>query len=194
MAFINKTAFDAMRREVERFDQLREQVIRDSREILKQSKAAIYEMHRGELKGTQALLKQAKANMVKLNKLMRSDIHLANVGAYGEAVEEYVEAACYVWFMTKKQIPTAQELGVETDMYLPGLCDMVGELVRKAINSTIKGDYKTAIMIRDVVSQLYDELMLFDWRNIPVRKKFDAIKYGLEKLEDLMLQIRAKRV
>jgi hypothetical protein len=34
--------------------------------------------------------------------------------------------------------------------------------------------------------------MLFDWRNTPARKKFDSIKYGLEKLEDLALKIKMK--
>ena len=127
-----------------------------------------------------------------MNVLVKKDAHLAMVGAYGEALEEFVEASCYAEFITKKRIPSSNELGVDTEIYLPGLCDLVGELVRKAINSVLKDDAKSALAIKDVVEDLYAELMLFDFRNGPLRKKFDAIKYGLEKLEDLAVKIKVK--
>lgn len=190
---IDKQAFAALRKDVEQFDKLRENLIILSRGVLKQSKKAIYAMHRSQLSQATKELKQAKAGIAKMNALLKKDARLRSVGAYGEALEEYVEAASYVSFSSKKKIPTAQELGVDTNIYLQGICDLVGELVRKAINSSINGDYATAAQIRDVVAELYGELMLFDFRNIPVRKKFDAIKYGLEKLEDLMLQIKLKK-
>ncbi len=190
---IDKQAFAALRKDVEQFDKLRENLIILSRGVLKQSKKAIYAMHRSQLSQATKELKQAKAGIAKMNALLKKDARLRSVGAYGEALEEYVEAASYVSFSSKKKIPTAQELGVDTNIYLQGICDLVGELVRKAINNSINGDYATAAQIRDVVAELYGELMLFDFRNIPVRKKFDAIKYGLEKLEDLMLQIKLKK-
>jgi len=124
---------------------------------------------------------------------VKKDVHLSNVGAYTDALEEYTEASCYVHYLKTKQIPTAKQIGVDVEIYLPALGDVVGELVRKAINSAAKGDYKTALQIKDTVEEIYAELMLFDWRNIPARRKFDAIKYGLEKLEDLALKIKFKR-
>ena len=51
----------------------------------------------------------------------------------------------------------------------------------------------TALRIREFVTEIYEELLLFDFRNIPVRKKFDSIKYGLEKLEDLVLELKLKK-
>ncbi len=190
---INKKAFEEMRKYMEGFDKLREQLIGDSRVILKSSKAAIYAAHRGDMKDADALLAEAKANIKKIDSLLKKDPHLeASTGAYSDALEEYSEAACYVHYLKTKEIPTAKQLGVDVDVYLSALSDVVGELVRKAINSSIKGDYKTAIEIKDFVTDLYQELMLFDWRNTPVRKKFDSIKYGLEKLEDLALKIKLK--
>ena len=78
-------------------------------------------------------------------------------------------------------------------MYLPGVCDLVGELTRRAINAAIKEDYATTFEIKDVVSEIFEELMLFDLRNIPARKKFDSIKYSLEKLEEVALNVKLKR-
>ncbi len=189
---IDKASFASMRAQMERYDMLREELIKRSRDALKLSKKAIYSLHRTELKTARAQLASAKKVITQLNKLLAKDTHLAAVGAYTEAVEEYVEASCYFSVLTKKRLPNAQELGVDIDTYLPGLCDLVGELVRKAINSVIKGDKKTALEIRDFVTQVYQELMLFDFRNAPVRRKFDSIKYGLEKLEDLALQLKMK--
>jgi len=182
-----------MRKYMEGFDKLREQLIGDSRVILKSSKAAIYAAHRGDMKDADKLLAEAKTNIKKIESLLKKDLHLAaSTGAYTDALEEYAEASCYVHYLKTKEIPTAKQLGVDVEVYLSALSDVVGELVRKAINSSIKGEYKTALEIKGFVTDLYQELMLFDWRNTPVRKKFDSIKYGLEKLEDLSLKIKLK--
>ena len=190
---INKKAFSEMREYMEKFDKLREQLIADSRIILKSSKAAIYAAHRGDMKEADKLLTEAKTVIKSMDTLLKKDSNLAtSTGAYSDALEEYTEASCYVHYLKTKEIPTAKQLGVDVEVYLPALSDVVGELVRKAINSSIQGDYKTALEIKDFVTDLYQELMLFDWRNTPVRKKFDSIKYGLEKLEDLSLKIKLK--
>ena len=186
---LNKTAFEAMRKELEQFDALREELIKTSRDILKASKAAIYSLHRNDAKDASTKLKSAKNAIVAVEKLIKKDPHLATQPAYHEALEEYVEASCYHGFITDKKLPTAEDLNVETEVSLPGLCDLVGELVRAAINASITGNYRRALDIRGFVSAVYDELLLFDFRNSPLRRKFDSIKYGLEKLEDLILNL-----
>ncbi len=190
---IDKKAFGEMRKHVEGHDKLRESIIRLSRDVLTLSKKSIYSLHRNEFVIAKKQLLEAKKTISKVQKIIGKDVHRAATGAYLEGVEEYVEASCYLSLMTKKVLPTPKQLGVDIESYLPGLCDLVGELVRKAVNSAIKGDNKTALEIRDFVNQLYQELMLFDFRNSPVRRKFDSIKYGLEKLEDLALQIKMKK-
>jgi translin len=190
---VDKNAFALMRKQMSLHDSLRDELIKTSRDALTLSKKSIYSLHRGESKEASSQLASAKKIIAKMNALIRKDAHLAVTGAYLEAIEEYVEASCYYSLLAKKELPTPKQLGVDIDSYVPGLCDLVGELVRKAINSAIKNDTKTALEIRDFVTQVYQELMLFDFRNSPVRRKFDSIKYGLEKLEDLALQIKMKK-
>ena len=190
---INKKAFAELREQLEQFDSEREQIIKQSRDVLKLSKAAIYSLHRNEQATAEQQLANAKKAITAINKLVTKDVHHATTGPYLEALEEYTEAACYYWFVTKRKLPTHDDLGVDADTYLGGMCDLVGELVRKAVNSIINNDPKTALEIRDVVAELYEELMLFDFRNGPIRRKYDAIKYGLEKLEDLALQLKLKK-
>ena len=181
-----------MRKEIEVFDSLREDLIKTSRDLLKLSKAAIYSIHRQKISEANAQLKKAKAVIKKLKALIKKNSSLATVGAYSEAMEEYVEAACYYGFIKQNKLPTAKVLGVGTIVYLQGLCDLVGELVRKAINSSIDGDFKTALKAKKFVTDIHEELMMFDFRNIPVRRKFDSIKYGLNKLENLILELKLK--
>lgn len=189
---IDKKTFEAMRSEYEQFDKLREELIALSRLVLKSSKELIYSLHRNDFKQAKDKLKTAQDGVKKIEVLVKKEPHLVSVGAYSDALEEYVEACCYFFFLTEKRLPAPKELNVDTDIYLPGLCDLVGELVRKAINCAIKSDYQSALEIRDVVSQIYSELLLFDFRNSPVRRKFDGIKYGLEKLEDLVFQLKVR--
>ena len=190
---INKKAFTEMRKKIEQFDSLREDLIKTSRDLLKISKAAIYNIHRHKISDASKQLKNAKTIIKKMDSFIKKDATLAAVGAYSEALEEYVEASCYYNFIKNNKLPTAKELGVETMVYLQGVCDLVGELVRKAINSSIKGEFKTALKIRDFVADIYGELMMFDFRNSPVRRKFDSIKYGLDKLENLILELKLKK-
>lgn len=190
---INKKSFAAMRREIEQFDSLREDLIKTSRDLLKLSKATIYNIHRQKISDAAKQLKKARIIIKKLKSFIKKNALLAQVGAYSEALEEYVEAATYYGFIKNNKLPTAKELNVDTTIYLQGVCDLVGELVRKAINSSIKGDFKTALKIRDFVSDIYGELMMFDFRNSPARRKFDSIKYGLDKLENLILELKLKK-
>jgi predicted translin family RNA/ssDNA-binding protein len=189
---VDKRAFVLMRKELENYEALREKLVRLSRDVLALSKKSIYSLHRSETGIAKKQLAGAKRIISSIQKLISNDAHLSATGAYAEALEEYVEASCYYSLMTRKSLPTAKTLGVDIDTYLPGLCDLVGELVRKAVNSAIKGNSRTALEIRDFVAQVYQELLLFDFRNSPVRRKFDSIKYGLEKLEDLALQLKMK--
>ena len=73
-------------------------------------------------------------------------------------------------FLKNRKLPTMAQLDVDSDAYLCGICDLVGELVRKAMNAVLDDDNKTADEIRNFVSNLYAELILFDFRNTPARR------------------------
>lgn len=190
---IDKQSFAKMRKELEQADNLREKLIKQARDVLKLSKKAIYSIHRNDVKTADQQLSQAKKQIIKLDSVIKKNRELRLSGAYAEALEEFAEASCFLSYITKKKIPTPSQLGIDVTIYLQALCDVVGELVRRAVNEAAKGNSKTALEIKDAVSKIHSELMLFDFRNIPVRRKFDSIKYGLEKLENLALELKLRR-
>lgn len=182
---INKKAFEQLRKEFEQYEKKREEVITISRQILKLSKSAVYDVQRQDLKNATQKLNEAKTLVKKMQ--TKEGRH---TGACGEASEEYAEAYCFATFMKEKRLSTITEVSVDTNSYLGGICDLAGELVRMAITASIKENYALTLEIKEFLTRLHAELMLFDFPNIPVRRKFDAIKYGLEKLEDLTLKLK----
>ncbi len=188
---INKKDFEEIRQELEEFDSEREYVILCSRQLVKLSKTLIYSTHRNNLENSKKVLKDITSKKKELEKAAKKSPALYYSGPFRIAMQEFVEAVCYFEFSKSKSIPSAKDLGVDYESYLAGLCDLTGELVRKAINSAIKGDFKEALFIKSFVSELYDELMLFDFKN-DLRRKFDSIKYDLKKLDEIALGIALK--
>ncbi|GAG51040.1 unnamed protein product, partial [marine sediment metagenome] len=108
--------------------------------------------------------------------------------------QEYVEAFLFFSFIKNKKIPTRKQLEVTTNDYLLGMCDLTGELTRKAVNLIIKGKVKEAQKIKDVVEEIHGEFIKFDLRNGNLRKKSDSIKYNLKRLEEIMYDVKTKKL
>lgn len=191
---LNKNDFNRMRNEISKFDQQREEIIKKSRDILKSSKQAIYSVHRSQLNNAEQLLKKAKKDIAIINGKITKDKGLESIGAFSGAMQEFVEASCYHSFAKKKRIPTRKELGARADDYLMGLCDLTGELGRKAVAYTIKKEFKAVERIRKLVEEIYGEFLKFDFRNSELRKKSDAIKWNLKKIEEIMYDINLKEM
>ncbi len=179
--------FESLRREYEKNDRLRDDLIRKSRNIIKLSKRIIYSVHRGDLKEAGKSVKNIKESIKEIKSLTKSKI--SDVGYLRNAFQEYVEALCFYDYVKNKTIPQSDELGVDTDSYLLGICDLTGELMRYATNSFLKGKFDIVLEVKLVMESIYNELMLFDFRNSEIRQKFDSIKYSLKKLNDLAIEI-----
>ncbi len=189
---IDKNDFGALNAEIASFDEKRDFLIKDSRNVIKLSKLIIYSLHRNELQEAEKLISQIKKELLGLEKHFAKHDELKYSPSFKISVQEYVEAMALFVFLKEKRLATRKELNVDAESYILGICDLTGELVRKAINSAIIKDFKIAIEIKDFVSELYGEMLKFDFRNGPMRKKFDGIKYDLKKLEDLAYDLKTK--
>jgi len=72
------------------------------------------------------------------------------------------------------------------------LCDLTGELGRKAVHDVIKKNFSEAVIIKDIVDEIYGEFLKFNLRNSELRKKSDQIKWNLKKLEDIVFELKIK--
>jgi len=188
----DKQDFKEMRDEFDTFDNNREEIIKKSRDILKLSKQIIYCVHRDDVKEAEKLVEKIEAEKKKAETIIAKDAELASIGAYAVSIGEYVEAILYFSFIKHKKLPNHKQLKVCTDHYLFGLIDLTGELGRKAVQLAGKGIFDVVVEIRDIVSEIYGELLKFDFRDSDMRRKFDSVKYDLKKLEDLVLDLKLK--
>ena len=181
---INKQEFKDIGKELKKFEEDREKLIQQSREIITLSKQIIYSIHRDDIKKADTLSKVIK-NKIKILPNNSYDMNMSSV-----AKQEYVEAIAFLEFSKNNKIPTRKELKVDMEPYLSGLCDLTGELVRKAVNSAIRKNAGEVTRIRNFIDDFYGEMLMFDFRNGELRKKFDSIKWNLKKVEDIILEIK----
>lgn len=180
---INKRDFTKLRKDMKKLDDEREKVIKKSRHIIKLSKLVIYSSQRGDLKNAKKKIAEIKKEVRALKKL-NSKVS----GSFKVAMQEYVEAICFYEFIKNNKLPTSEQLKVDSEHYLLGICDLTGELVRFGVNSAIKKDFKTTKKTRDFVEELYGELLKIDFRKSELRKKIDSVKWNLKKLEELLVR------
>lgn len=190
---IDEKDFNNIREAIGDSDLRREELIKKSRDIIRLSKEAIYSVHRDELSASEALIKKLKKEFEEINKLVKKSPELLYSGSFKVAVQEYVEALCFFNVIKNKKLLSSKEFDVNPEYYLLGLCDLTGELVRKATNYTIKDKYEQALFLRDFVESLYNQFMAMDLRNGELRKKFDGMRYDLKRIEDLALDIKFKK-
>ena len=185
---LNKAEFNKIREEMHELDNQREEIIQTSREVIRLSKQIIYAAQRNDLKDAASTIKKIKEKIRILKKInITADTNINSV-----AFQEYVEAIAFYEFVKNGSIPTRTSLGVSAEDYLSGLCDLTGELVRKAIYHVIHKNFKEAEKIKELVHDIYGEFLKLHLRNGELRKKSDAIKWNLKKLEEVMYDIAVK--
>ena len=175
-------------------DSDREKVIKKSREVVKVSKQLIYSVHRDEIHKAEKIKEDIKKKLKELVELTKEHPELYYSGSIKVAEQEYVEALTFLNFVKDERLMNLDEFEVSGDNYLLGLCDLTGELVRFAINSSIKEKFDVAVKVKEFVTELYFELSKFNFRNGELRRKYDSIKYDLKKLEDLVFELKMKNV
>jgi predicted translin family RNA/ssDNA-binding protein len=99
----------------------------------------------------------------------------------------------YYDYVYHKKLRTPEELKITADDYLGALSDLTGELARKAVHYAIKKNFDAIYEISECISAIHKEMMNFSFRNSSLRKKSDAIKWNMNKVEDILYDIEMKR-
>ena len=177
-------------REVDRYNELRDQLIKSSRDVLKAAKQLIYALHRNDDLATyMQSLEQAKQS---LDAIAAKDQGLLEEGSYSEANQEYVEAAVFHGLLTKRALIIKPNT-VSIKDYLMGLCDVCGELSRHVVHLAIAGKKEDVTFFHDIVESLHGEFLQFNLRNGQLRQKYDSIKYHLKTIEGVLYDLSLKK-
>ena len=186
-----KKLFEKIREEYSFEQNLRESLIKESRDIVFYSKKVIYNVHRNNLIDAEKdfnILRKKTLSFVK--KFEDNNISFEKYGFFNNVLQEYVEAFVFFEFVKNKTIPLKESF-YDSEIYLLGILDFTGELLRIAVNNAVKNK-EFFLLCYNTIVFLHDEFMLFDFPNSNLRKKFDSLKYSVKKLEDIKLQLEIK--
>eukprot|EP00466_Bigelowiella_natans_P004119 jgi/Bigna1/129445/aug1.9_g4153 len=97
-----------------------------------------------------------------------------------------VEEAMYVGEKYSSRIQ------LDFEDYLSGVCAVPKELARLCLNSASHGRYELLEDISKFVTELYAGFRLLNLKNDKLRRKFDGIKYAVQKIEEVIYDVKVR--
>ena len=164
-------------------EKIREDALRYSRDIIIACRRGIQQLHRNLPADAEVYLKQASAKLRELYELTKNHPDIFNTGFVENAAQEYVELHCLSNIMRGLDLPDPDAIQVTPSAYLLGLCDVVGELRRNALDCMLAGHTDKAQEYLHHMDRIYDAIMGFDYPSalVPIKKKQDMIRALIEK-------------
>ena len=151
--------------EMQSYDTRRERVIKDARDVTKQSKQAIYFMHDGKLEKALELLTLVESKITPLLAVSNETPGL-RYGSLAGALEEYTEAKCFYTFLTIGSLLSRQEVHFCDRMeYLGGILDFTGEVARYAIQQATLRKVNRVRECQAIVSALDGQVFDYIWKS-----------------------------
>lgn len=132
---------------------------------------------------TSSCINSQDIDKVKLN---RKPYHLTY------RLEEYVQLSAYAYFLQHGSLlpPSSLPPGLSDEEYLNGVMSFSNrDLPRYAVGRAIERDTDAVRLAGSLVGDLFQELSEFDFRNGPVRRKFDGVKYAVRKIENVLYEL-----
>ena len=174
-------------------DAARDGVFEVSRMAIRSAGRAIVELHRGDFAKASEQIASAEAALRDLEKTVRKREELKYMGNVGVAYQEYAEAKLLYCMMKEERILSIDEVGVETESYLLGLLDFIGELRRMCLNHLRAGQVSKAECSLEAMEGIYEDLYSIDHTAIipNFRHKMDIARKIIETTRgDVVTDVR----
>jgi len=164
-------------------DGVREIALKNSRDIIINCRKAMQCIHQEHMKDADSHIKKSSVKLAELQDITKDYADLYHAGFVENAAQEYVEALCLYNIMRGEDLPDPDEIQTTYSSYLLGLCDVVGELRRCALDLLREGDSKKANEYLDLMEKIYDSIIRFDYPSalVPIRKKQDMVRILIER-------------
>ena len=163
----------------------------ERRQIINLSKRVIFSLHRGNVEKAKEALGGIEKILLQLESKF-SHYRINEEGAYRAGVEEYVEAKTFWQVINGEKIDLFKNIKINYDGYLAGLCDLTGELVRRAVNYAAQGDVDEVVRLKDIINAIMEEMVEFDMTGY-LRTKYDQAKSSLKKIEQIVYDLKIRQ-
>ena len=167
----------------------REFLLKNTREIIILCSRSIIAVHKGDLKTGKNNLKQADILLKKYKKKATGGLRRYLI----TPEQEFVEAACLIAVVEKKEIPSDKKLSVMPESYVLGLLDCVGELKRMVFDKIRIGEIDEATRVFEVMENLYLQLYTFSLYDKVVKEARRKIDVNRILVEDVRAAITEEK-
>ena len=169
---------EQIRREFDQKTALRDEALKQARELTRHASLAIRAIHREDQAEAQAEIALGRELAQALTNTLRvehPDLFFA--GYTQDAIKEYCEACLTVAMIKGEALPTPQELDAEPPAYLNGLTETLGELRRRCLDLLRPGSSAEVERLLAMMDDVFTQLVTMDYP--------DAITDGLRRRTDL---------
>jgi translin len=189
---------DGIRQELTAKNQVRDNTLNRSRELIRFCALSIRAIHRHEWDEAGDGLKTARgAAQVMVNDLAgQPDLYYT--GYTQDALKELVEAHTLYAFVRGGEVPGPAELGVPSAAYLNGLAEAASELRRFILDLIRRGETRQGEPYLTIMDDVYTRLIAMDFPDSltgGLRRTTDALRGVLERtVGDLTVSMRQEEL
>lgn len=199
---IDTSIFQTLSEKIERrlvsLNEIRDDLMRLSRDVVKYSGRSIESFHRKQINQTEQNLEKAENNLIELTKILEIEPSFYQLGLVNVALQEYTEAKLLLDIVEKGKFSTVEELKVTEQTYLLGIADLIGELRRYILEKLLDNEIEEAKSVYNTMKEIYGTFMQIDYgKNLvsDFRRKKDIARVLIERtLSDLLGVIQSEKI
>ena len=182
-----KISLKSINDELQLIENRREQLIKESRDIIILCSQSIISLHQGHIQESQLKLDKAKDLYFSLKTLAQTDL----LRYLSMSEQELVECSLLMSIVKNEALLGLDEIGVSSQAYLFGILDCIGEIKRMVYDMVRLDRYDQAEYLFTVMQEIYSEIYPFSiYDNIVsgIRKKLDICKILIENTRELITE------
>ena len=187
---------EAARQTLASKNQAREAALGRCRDAIRNSANGIRAVHRGDFETAETLIAKAGTLLAEAKQALAHDLDIFFAGFVHDAQKEFAEASITLAVVSRRDVPSPEELDVEVAAYLNGMGEAVGELRRHLLDALRAGDVEHCEETLDVMEEVYANLVTFDFPDAMtggLRRTTDSVRGILERTRgDLAVAVRQR--
>ena len=160
-----------------------------TRAVFRNNAQIFFMVRTGDMKNLDQLIIENETMLAQVLISVKQD-ETQREGRLGQAIEKFTEARLLQkFFLTGKLVSPSEVQPCNDEEYIGAVIGCAQEISRYVIGKAAEGDFVSITICRSLILELNGKMLEFDFRNGPLRKKYDGLKYALKTIEDVMFEM-----
>jgi translin len=175
---------DLAQADMEAQNDVRDRVLRKSRELIRLCSSAIRAGHRDEWDEAESLLAKAEILGREMATSTEGYPELYYAGYTQDALKELVEARVTLALICNRPLPPVEDANIPLNTYLNGVCEAASELRRRCLDLLRQESFEEAENLLQAMDAAYEVLMSFSYPDAVtrgLRRRVDRLRGVLER-------------